>query len=750
MKITLHPDQKYKKLDNLFGIFFEDLNHAADGGLYAELLRNRDFEFDSIDRPDYSHLTAWAAIGNAEVSVHTEDAPFAANPHYVHVCGRSRCGLCNLGYGDGIPAVAGRLYYVRIWARSATFSAVHFGLGGSECSFGLTDEWDLYEFELMPEETDMAARLLVTLVKDGSFDLAFASLMPADTFPGRANMLRRDIATALADMKPRFMRFPGGCLTHDGDLDPDARNGIYNWKHTVGPVETRPARRNNWVYHQTMGLGFYEYFLFCEDMDCEPLPVVNGGLDPHHLRFAEGEQLQQYIQDAVDLIDFAKGSIDTYWGSVRASMGHPEPFRLRYLAIGNEEIHERFHQNMELFVKAIREKDPSIELIGSASPVAHGKSYDMGWAYARAQRLEWVDEHYYQAPEWFLANQDHYADYPADGPRVFLGEYASWGNTMENALAEAAYMTGLQNAPAVGLACYAPLLCHVQYANWQPDMLFFDNHRLLKTINYHVQSMFMRNQGDWSIPVEATENELGPILSRNIAGKLLIRADETAVRLSNIRLTVSDETVSIPEIQMRSTGMLELADQAGDFKLELTLERLAGRKGILIRFGQLDEANYYEWTVGGWQNSDSAIHTRVNGRGSCLTQSNLYLQDNHAYKLTLELRGREIITTVDGEKMNCIEESPLRLRPLYLAASVENKTGDVILKAVNVQEKPVTAQVPFSCSSCTAETLCAPLEASNAFVHGRAVEPVITRQVVDGEMTYTFPAHSVTVLRLHP
>ncbi len=371
--------------------------------------------------------------------------------------------------------------------------------------------------------------------------------MPEDTWQGQANMLRRDLAQALYDMKPRFLRFPGGCLTHDGDLDPDARNGIYNWKKTVGPVESRPARRNSWGYHQTMGLGFYEYFLFCEDLGCEPLPVVNGGLDPHHLRFAEGEVLQQYIQDALDLIDFAKGGQDTKWGRVRAKMGHPEPFHLRYLAVGNEEIHEQFHQNMTLFAKAIRAKDPNIELIGSSGPFVHGRPYDMGWAYARKDKLDYVDEHYYLAPEWFLANAEHYAAYPTEGPKVFLGEYASWGNRMKNALAEATYMVGLQNAPAVGMACYAPMLCHAQYINWEPNMLFFDNTRMLKTVNYHVQSMFMRHQGDIAIPVEATENEYGVPYQQVLAGKIRILCDETTVRISDIHLTTADGTVIFPD-----------------------------------------------------------------------------------------------------------------------------------------------------------------------------------------------------------
>lgn len=750
MRITLQGNQPGKKLDNLFGLFFEDLNHAADGGLYAEMIRNRDFEFDPVDRREYTPLTGWAVTGFATVTIETEDPPFPRNPHYAVVHARPGDSLCNLGYADGIPAHAGKACRLVVWARSKDVLSVRARLCGAEALFTLTDSWARYEAELIPTHDDPTARLFLTAKQQGTMEFAFVSLMPVDTWPGKANMMRRDITEALAAMKPRFLRFPGGCLTHDGDLDPDARNGIYHWKRTVGPVENRPARRNNWGYHQSMGLGFYEYFLLCEDMGCEPLPVLNGGIDPHHLRFAEGELLQQYIQDALDLIDFAKGSPDTTWGRVRAEMGHPEPFALRYLAIGNEEIHEQFHQNIALFTKAIREKDPSIELIGSAGPFAHGGPYDMGWDYARRQELDHVDEHYYMAPEWFLANIDKYDDRPADGPKVFLGEYASWGNTMENALAEAAYMTALQNAPAVSLACYAPMLCHVNYINWQPDMLWFDNQRIMKTPNYHVQSMFMRHQGDYSIPVSATDNDFSKPQLSEIAGRIFLKADDTTLSLSDIRLTTADGTTTLPDAIIRGKDELPIGNARSNFRLDMKLRRLEGRKGAILFFGHTDDANSHFWTIGGWQNSDSCVEKRIRGRGACLTQSNLYLQDEHTYTLSLEVRGNEIITWVDGEIMNRITDRPVRLRPLYLAASIEEATGDVILKAVNVQADAVSAVIDLPCASCTEEVLCASPESTNTLDHPDTVAPVIRQYAVEGPLTHCFPGHSVTVLRLHP
>ncbi len=752
MHIRLHPEQPGRQLGDLYGLFFEDINHAADGGLYAELLCNRDFEFDPVDNKSYTPLTAWTAIGNASIRIKTEDAPFPNRPHYAVVSGpHGHYGLSNLGYGMGIPARAGAAYRLTLWARARKEATIQVSLCGAEAMFHLTKHWQKHEALLIPADSDVAARLTIMAESHGSFEVAFASLMPADTWQGQANMLRRDIAEALADMKPRFLRFPGGCLTHDGDLDPDARDGIYNWKRTLGPIENRPPRRNNWGYHQTMGLGFYEYFLFCEDLGCQPLPVLNGGIDPHHRRFAKGEVLDMYIQDALDLIDFAKGGTDTTWGRVRAEMGHPEPFGLKYLAIGNEEIHEEFHRNMGRFAAAIRAKDPEIELIGSSGPFAHGGPYDMGWDYARKQGLDHVDEHYYMSPEWFLCNADRYADYDPKGPRVFLGEYATWGNKMRNALAEAAFMTGLENAPAVSLACYAPMLCNMNYVNWQPDMIWFDGARLVKTANYHVQSMFMRHQGEVHIPVTATNNEPGASLSRPFAGVIALGADETELRATSIRLMTANGSFTYPDTVVSGDERIEIGTHDGDFRLELTLERLSGRKGGYIRFAEEDGADgktHCCWVIGGWQNSDSALESRINGCNACLTQSNLSLETGHPYRLTLELKGRELVTTVNGVEWNRVTDAPLRLKPLYLSASLDPATGDTILKAVNVQETDVAACIDFPCEGCTAEVLCADPMDKNTFADPEAVAPVCAVLPAEDLKQHVFPAHSVTVLRM--
>ena len=255
------------------------------------------------------------------------------------------------------------------------------------------------------------------------------------------------------------MRFPGGCLVHDGSLNPEDRNSMYRWKNTIGPVEERPARRNSWGYNQSLGLGFFEYFQFCEDIGAKPLPVLPGGYDPHHQRIVPLNELQPWIQDALDLIEFANGTPEAEWGGIRARMGHEAPFGLEYIGIGNEEVGDAFFERYPFFHRAVREKYPEIKIIGTAGPFSAGSEYEKGWKCAKEYGSDLVDEHYYHTPEWFLANHHRYDNFRAQDPKVFLGEYASWGNTWYNALAEASFMLGLErNAKAVGLACYAPML----------------------------------------------------------------------------------------------------------------------------------------------------------------------------------------------------------------------------------------------------------------------------------------------------
>lgn len=696
----LHP------LGDLFGIFFEDLNHAADGGLYAELVQNRSFEYCSVDNPDYHALTAWEKVeegGAADLSIQTADPFCEKNPHYLRLSvprlGGS-AGIKNLGYHGGMTFWSGEEYRFTCYARCPEGGAVslHVSLrdsGGSvlaEDRLQVSGGWRKYRLILAPAQSALHGSLALTM-EEGTVELDFISLFPP-TYKGRENGLRIDLAEKLAALKPRFMRFPGGCLVHDGTLDQEARDSQYRWKNSIGPVEFRPAKRNSWGYNQTLGLGYYEYFLFCEDIGAKPLPVLPGGYDPHHHRAAEGDALQEYIQDALDLIEFANGSSDTTWGRKRAEMGHLDPFGLEYIGIGNEEVGQEFFDRYPLFHKAIRERYPEIKIIGTSGPFAAGKEYDRGWASAREQGADLVDEHYYQSPEWFIAHHDRYQEFPR-GPKVFVGEYASHDNAWFNALAEASYMIGLQNCPeSVGLACYAPLLCNVDYENWKPDMIWFDQARVMLTPNYYVQKLFMNHQGDTQLKQTITGGGPDTLLCGepdSLPGEVVLAVNQSEMLFTDIEvLDGQGQTVySAPSLRLGHVcGERSLCRvESKNYTVRLKAKELEGFKGFLVKFGQSHEKNGLYWKLGGWANEDSMLGQTHNGLDSVLTQQTLRVEKERTYQLEIQVQGMEVKTLLDGTPNVKTKVRPVLAKPVYAASSRDDVSGEVIVKLVNLLPK---------------------------------------------------------------
>jgi hypothetical protein len=558
MKIIVDAMKKGDSLGDLFGIFFEDLNHAADGGLYAELIQNRSFEFAPIDNPDYHGLTAWEKIekdGEARLLIETGNPISNKNPHYLAVDvifpGKD-IGVQNVGFNKGVPLKAGETYYFTCYAKREQNldMPICISLRSSEGEIYtsqellITQEWREYELELTAPCTDTSARLVLTIQGRGKVYFDFVSLFPKDTYKGRRNGMRRDIAEKLAELKPKFMRFPGGCLVHDGSLDSNVRDSQYRWKNTIGPLKDRPARRSNWGYNQTLGLGFYEYFLFCDDIGAKPVPVLPAGYDPHHHRAAPLDMLQPWIDDALDLIEFANGDSSTTWGKKRIELGHEAPFNLEYIGIGNEEVGAQFFERYAIIHKAVKDKYPEIKVINTSGPFAAGGEYDRGWESARENGSDLVDEHYYCSPEWFLANHHRYDDFKKDDPKVFLGEYASWGNSFYNALVEASYMIGLErNVKAVSLACYAPMLCNVDYINWRPDLIWFNNHQVYVTANYYIQKLFMHHQGDYLLGLSVEDKPDNVLITKEpdrISGELALVSNQSLVEFYDISITNED------------------------------------------------------------------------------------------------------------------------------------------------------------------------------------------------------------------
>ena len=795
----INTKEKREATGDLFGIFFEDINHAADGGLYAELIQNRAFEFDPIDNKNYLALYAWMPwqldekngqtdAADVSLTILTESPYTKKNPHYLRITANSAAaGVKNLGFNSGIALECGETYHFSCYLRKidepVTVKACLIGKEGQiYASCELTadaSDWKKYTADLKIAEgtscTD--ANLALVCMTPSSVEVDFVSLFPAHTYKNRPNGLRKDLCEMLEAMHPKFIRFPGGCLVHDGQLDENARDSMYRWKNTIGPVEERSARRNNWGYNQTLGLGYYEYFQLAEDIGAEPLPVLPAAYDPHHQRKVPLDELGPWIDDALDLIEFANGDETTVWGKKRADMGHPKPFGLHYLAIGNEEVGEGFTERYPYFHKAIREKYPDIKLIGSASPFAAGGEYERGWASARECGCDLIDEHYYMNTDWMIANVDRYDNFLSSDPKVFLGEYASWGNQWENGLAEAAFMTGLEkNVHAVGLACYAPMFANVDYVNWRPDMIWFDNNQVYGSVNYYVQSMFMRHQGTHRLDFTVTEPELEQ--TARLLAEQKIR--ESAKTISGpIRVLVNEGQGVFFEVTVKNhdTGKLhrftdcvcgtesenraasyENAVETGvipkdwtNYTLTMKAKETEGKKGFLVYLGEASD--HMLWTLGGWQNLDISMEHFKNGRGACLSEAMFSAEKDHEYELMLVVKDRTMKIYVDGEEyLDTIDKIPVP-KPLYVSAALDEATGDVIVKAVNITGNSQTAQLALDGVNGThnvlVEKMAAALSDENTMENKKCVVPAVSEETIpDGTFTRTFEPYSLTILRI--
>lgn len=504
----------------MYGLFFEDINYGADGGLYAELIKNRSFEFPQ-------NLMGWNMYGNVKVM---DDGPFERNPHYVRLGdsghGAKYTGIENEGF-FGIGLKKDAEYRFSVWARGEGQKLVvelidNDAMAESQVLAAQTLEvnskdWKQYELILKSPVTEPKAHLRLFLASKGNLDLEHVSLFPVDTWKGRKNGLRKDLVEALRDIHPGVFRFPGGCIVEGTDLDTR-----YNWKNSVGPVENRPLNENRWHYtfqhrffpdyFQTYGMGFYEFFLLSEDIGAEPLPVLSCGLACQYQNddmeaHVHLDELDSYVQDAIDLIEFANGDTNTTWGKLRAEMGHPEPFNLKFIGIGNEQWGPEFTERLEVFVKAIRKAYPEINIIGSSGPQSEGEQFDYLWPEMKRLKVDLVDEHFYRSENWFLTQGMRYDSYDRKGPKVFAGEYACHGrgkkyNHFNASLMEAAFMTNIErNADIVHMATYAPLFAHVEGWQWRPDLIWYDNLRSVRTCSYYVQQLYSHNKGTHVVPL---------------------------------------------------------------------------------------------------------------------------------------------------------------------------------------------------------------------------------------------------------
>jgi alpha-L-arabinofuranosidase len=616
----------------MYGIFFEDINYAADGGLYAELVKNRSFEFPNA-------FTGWDISGKVTLM---NDGPFERNPHYVRLApsGHSDKHTMIENHGFfGMGVKGGQEYRFSVWARvpdggkaklwidlvdNATMDEDQkLGNAGVEVS---GKEWKKYTAIIKPKRTFAKAHLRVWGDSKVTTDLEHVSLFPVDTWKGRENGMRKDLAQALNDMRPGVFRFPGGCIVEGTDLATR-----YQWKNTVGPVENRPLNENRWHYtftsryfpdyYQSYGLGFFEFFQLCEDFGSEALPVISCGLscqfqnpDPTkpgvHVAI---EDLEPYIQDALDLIEFANGPADSKWGKVRSDMGHPAPFNLKYLGVGNEQwdydeehggFGPVFTARLKKFSDAIRKKYPNIKLIGTTGPNSEGWDFDLLQPRMKELKVDLYDEHYYRNEEWFLTHGLRYDSYDRKGPKVFAGEYACHGsnkhkwNHYYTSLLEAAHMTGIErNADIVHMATYAPLFAHVEGWQWRPDAIWYDNLRMFKSVSYYVQQLYAMNKGSHVLsltmnkkPVAGQPGQDGLFASavfEQSTGEVIVKVVNTSdkvqpvsIQLQGIKGAATAKTITLCHTGMDDENTLDnpekIIPQSGTCKVD------AGKGASLI------------------------------------------------------------------------------------------------------------------------------------------------------------------------
>lgn len=787
--ITVDPSTQGAAIDKtMYGVFFEDINRAADGGLYAELVQNRSFEYSTDDNTSYTPLTGWTVAGTAQV-VNDFGRLNETNRNYLSLAAGS--SVTNAGYNTGIAVEDGKKYDFSVWARADSGTTLTVSLQDTGGTLAAAHQvkvrkngWARYRAGFTATRTSTAGRL--TVASSDATALDMVSLFPRDTYKHEPNGLRKDLAEKVAALHPGFVRFPGGCLVNTGSMDDYSaasgyqRKRSYQWKDTVGPVETRATNSNFWGYNQSYGLGYYEYFRFAEDIGAMPLPVVpalvtgcgqNKAVDDPAL-------LKRHIQDTLDLVEFANGPVTSKWGGLRAEMGHPKPFHLTHVEVGNEEnLPTEFFARFTQFRTAIEAKYPYMTVISNAGPDDSGSTFDTAWQLNKDAKVDMVDEHYYNSPQWFLQNNDRYDSYDRTGPKVFLGEYASGGNAFKNGLAEAAYMTGLErNADVVKLASYAPLFANEDYVQWRPDLVWFNNHASWGSANYEIQKLFMNNVGTRVVPSTATGT---PSLAAPISGAVGLSTWATSAAYDDVTVTGADGTSllsddfsgdasrwthtgggswSLEDGQYVQTDtaaentMVSAGDPAWhDYDLHVKATKKAGKEGFLVAFGVKDTGNYYWWNLGGWNNTQTAVEQAVDGGKSTLIAKPGTIETGRAYDVDIKVRGRQVTLYLDGQEWGSFaDDKPAE--PFRQVVTKDAKTGDLIVKVVNDQSSAARTAIDLGgakvASKAKVTTLAAAPDAVNSET-ATAVAPVVsTFKGVADRFSYTFPANSVTFLRI--
>lgn len=806
--VSVDPSATGPTIDpSMYGVFYEDINRAADGGLYAELVQNRSFEYSTADNRGYTGLTSWsssATAGGAGTATTVDDAARLneRNRTYLRLALANPTGgtfgVSNAGYNTGVRLEAGKTYDFSVWARTdspagtpltvtlrdaarttAYASPVTVAVAG--------DTWTKYSGTFVATASTTSGRIAVEAGGTGTLRLDMVSLFPRETFKNRPNGLRKDLADKIAALHPGFVRFPGGCLVNTGSMySYDAANSYprartYQWKDTIGPVEQRATNSNFWGYNQSYGLGYYEYFQLSEDIGAQPVPVLPALVTGcgQNRATVDDALLQRHVQDALDLIEFANGAATSEWGAKRAAMGHPAPFGLKRIAIGNEEnLPDAYFANFVKFEAAIKAKYPDVTVISNSGPDDTGSTFDTLWSLNKAHGTAMLDEHYYNSPDWFLQNNKRYDGYDRQGPKVFLGEYASLDNKLRNSLAEAAYMTGLErNADVVKMASYAPLLSNVDYVQWKPDMIWFDNAASWGSTSYEVQKLFMNNVGNQVVPSTATGSVAQ---AKPITGAIGLSTWATAARFDDVTVTGADGgqlfaddfsgdaskwtplagrgswSVQNGAYVQSDTNAQDTLVRAGDvswhdYDLHLKATKTAGAEGFLIGFGVKDTGSYYWWNLGGWNNTQGAVEKAVGGAKQTLLAKPNTIETGRTYDVTVKIRGGQVELYLDGALWGSFRDDAVT-EPFAQVVTRDVARHQLIVKVVNAQDAPALTTIDLHGARVMGRGEMTVISGDPEAQNTRTAQPIapVTTTVkgIDSTFTRTFEPNSVTFLRV--
>ena len=758
--ITIQADQPGHKVSpTLWGIFFEDINLSADGGIYPELVRNRSFE-DTNSPADWKISGAVATIDESKPL-----NPFNRKSLRLKLDGALE--IQNEGYW-GMNIVSGEGYTLKLATRGENFNGMLTArllstngtvLASHEIS-GVGNNWKYITLDLTATGSDPKAKLEISGNGIGVLFLDMVSLQPKQSWKNHG--LRADLAESIAALKPAFLRFPGGCWVEGDDVA-----HMNHWKKTIGDVDAREPLWNIWKYFATHGLGYHEYLQLSEDLGATPLFCINVGMSHHEV--IPMDRMGEWVQDALDAIEYANGPTNSLWGKLRAKAGHPAPFNLKYLEVGNENGGAPYRERWPLFVKAIRDKYPYIQFVAN-----HWQG-----GYPKEPAPDVVDEHFYDTPEFFMRESTHFDRYDRKGPKIFVGEYAVTKKTgkgnLRGALGEAAFMTGLErNSDVVIMASYAPLLVNLNHRAWNPDLINFDSANWYGLPSYYVQKLFSENRGDVTLPVSV---QTGTVEETSPTGGIGVGTWNTSAEFKDIKVTAPDGKVLFAsdfarnsdgwkllgggEWKVKDGALQETAEKefvralAGDkswtdYTLELKARKLSGREGFLILFHAADDEDRTWWNLGGWENTQHGVEL-----GETLDPKRGQIETGRWYDIRVEVKGAAVKCSLDGKVVHDLKNSFATTSALYVSATAEEKTGDLIVKVVNAAADATETTLNLNGVKKLAATAQATVLTSvkptdeNSLENPTKVSPKTEMVKITGtSFTHKFPGNSFTVLRI--